>query len=77
MTTGFYARCTRLAGAAATLALMAAPAFAADAPPVPNKGDTAFMMICSVLVLLMTVPGLALFYGGLVHKNQLSCWETP
>ncbi|MEQ1576645.1 MAG: ammonium transporter, partial [Hyphomicrobium sp.] len=52
---------------------MALPALAADAPPVPNKGDTAFMMICSVLVLLMTVPGLALFYGGLVRtKNMLS-----
>ncbi len=60
-------------GAAATLAMLAAPALAADAPPVPNKGDTAFMMICSVLVLLMTVPGLALFYGGLVRtKNMLS-----
>ena len=73
MTNGLIARAARLAGAAATLALIAAPAFAADAPPVPNKGDTAFMMICSVLVLLMTVPGLALFYGGLVRtKNMLS-----
>ena len=73
MTTGFTARCTRLAGAAALLGLMAFPAFAADAPPVPNKGDTAFMYIASVLVLLMTVPGLALFYGGLVRtKNMLS-----
>ena len=73
MTTGFYTRCASLAGAAATLGLMALPALAADAPPVPNKGDTAFMMICSVLVLLMTVPGLALFYGGLVRtKNMLS-----
>ena len=73
MTTGFTARCTRLAGAAALLGLMALPAFAADAPPVPNKGDTAFMYIASVLVLLMTVPGLALFYGGLVRtKNMLS-----
>ena len=39
----------------------------------PNKGDTAFMMIATVLVLLMTIPGLALFYGGLVRsKNMLS-----
>ncbi len=38
-----------------------------------NKGDTAFLMICTVLVLLMTIPGLALFYGGLVRsKNMLS-----
>src|SRR6185312_9039699 len=48
-------------------------AAAAPAIPVPNKGDTAFMYIASVLVLLMTVPGLALFYGGLVRtKNMLS-----
>ncbi len=39
----------------------------------PNKGDTAFMMTSTVLVLLMTIPGLALFYGGLVRtKNMLS-----
>jgi ammonium transporter, Amt family len=58
---------------AATL-LSAGPALAqAAATPVPNKGDTAFMMIATVLVLLMTIPGLALFYGGLVRsKNMLS-----
>jgi len=40
---------------------------------VPNKGDTAWMMVSTVLVILMTVPGLALFYGGLVRsKNMLS-----
>ncbi|HEY1243198.1 MAG TPA: ammonia channel protein, partial [Hyphomicrobiaceae bacterium] len=45
---------------------------AADAPT-PNKGDTAWMLTASALVLLMTVPGLALFYGGLVRtKNMLS-----
>nr|USU30930.1 ammonium transporter [Methylobacterium sp. OTU13CASTA1] len=50
----------------------AAPA-AAVAAPVPNKGDTAWMLISSALVLLMVVPGLALFYGGLVRtKNMLS-----
>ncbi len=67
--------CTgRLVGTAAALALMAIPALAQDAaPPTPDKGDTAFMMLCTVLVLLMTVPGLALFYGGLVRtKNMLS-----
>ena len=48
-----------------------APALAAG--PTPNKGDTAFMLIATVLVLLMTIPGLALFYGGLVRtKNMLS-----
>ncbi|WP_244495032.1 ammonium transporter [Bosea sp. Root483D1] len=46
---------------------------AAPAAPVPNKGDVAFMMSSTILVLLMTVPGLALFYGGLVRsKNMLS-----
>jgi Amt family ammonium transporter len=46
---------------------------AAAAAPVPNKGDTAWMLISSVLVLMMSVPGLALFYGGLVRtKNMLS-----
>ncbi len=50
----------------------AAPAPAAAAP-VPNKGDTAWMMVSTLLVILMTVPGLALFYGGLVRsKNMLS-----
>ncbi len=63
-------RVAAVAGAAALVAL-AEPALAAA--PVPNKGDTAFVMIASVLVLLMTVPGLALFYGGLVRtKNMLS-----
>lgn len=47
-------------------------AFAQDAP-VPDKGDTTFMMLATVLVILMIVPGLALFYGGLVRsKNILS-----
>ncbi|WP_336974707.1 ammonium transporter [Sphingobium aromaticiconvertens] len=48
-------------------------ATAAAAAPVPNKGDTAWMMISTVLVLAMILPGLALFYGGLVRtKNMLS-----
>src|SRR3954468_4974866 len=38
-------------------------AWAADAPPVPNKGDTAWMLTSTALVLLMSVPALALFYG--------------
>ena len=49
------------------------PAALAPAAPQPNKGDTTWMLISSVLVLLMIVPGLALFYGGLVRsKNMLS-----
>ncbi|MDO9006049.1 MAG: ammonium transporter [Aquabacterium sp.] len=65
--------------AAAPAASEAAPAAAEAAPaaaaptPVPNKGDTAWMMVCTILVILMTIPGLALFYGGLVRsKNMLS-----
>ncbi len=43
------------------------------AAPVPNKGDTAWLLISSALVLMMSIPGLALFYGGLVRtKNMLS-----
>jgi ammonium transporter, Amt family len=47
----------------------------ADCPttPMPNKGDTGWMLVSSALVLMMSVPGLALFYGGLVRtKNALS-----
>jgi Amt family ammonium transporter len=51
----------------------AAPAAAAAAAPMPNKGDTAWMITATVLVILMTIPGLALFYGGMVRaKNMLS-----
>jgi Amt family ammonium transporter len=45
----------------------------AEAAPTVDKGDTAWMMVATLLVILMTVPGLALFYGGLVRsKNMLS-----
>ncbi len=66
------------AGEAASAPAAAAPAAAAPAAPAaatatPNKGDTAWMMVATVLVILMTIPGLALFYGGLVRsKNMLS-----
>jgi Amt family ammonium transporter len=60
------------AAVVATVATVAAET--APAPvPTPNKGDTSWMMMSTVLVILMTVPGLALFYGGLVRsKNMLS-----
>ena len=62
------------AAAPAAPAAEAAPAAAEAAPaPVPNKGDTAWMMVATLLVILMAIPGLALFYGGLVRsKNMLS-----
>lgn len=62
------------AAAAPAAAATAAPAAATAAPaPTPNKGDTAWMTVSTVLVLLMILPGLALFYGGLVRsKNMLS-----
>ena len=62
-----------LAAAAATAPAAVGGAPAAAPAPVPNKGDTAWMMVATLLVILMTVPGLALFYGGFVRsKNMLS-----
>jgi len=65
--------------AATTAAPAAAPApapaaaEAAPAAPSPNKGDNAWMIVATVLVIMMSIPGLALFYGGLVRsKNMLS-----
>ncbi|PZU86556.1 MAG: ammonia channel protein [Chelatococcus sp.] len=61
-----------LTATSAGVALAQAAAAAAETP-VPNKGDTAWMLVSSLLVLLMTLPGLALFYGGLTRsKNMLS-----
>ncbi|MGH6677512.1 MAG: ammonium transporter, partial [Bradyrhizobium sp.] len=45
---------------------------AAAAAPIPNKGDTAWMLIASALVLMMSIPGLALFYGGLVRAKNMA-----
>ena len=60
-----------LTGIIAALAgtLAAVPAFAQD--PTINSGDTAWMMTSVALVLLMTLPGLALFYGGMVRKMNV------
>ncbi|MDE1189348.1 MAG: ammonium transporter AmtB [Pantoea sp.] len=55
-----------------SLALLPSLAMAA-APAVADKADNAFMMICTALVLFMSIPGIALFYGGLIRgKNVLS-----
>ena len=59
--------------AAAPLVAEAAPAEEATAAPTVDKGDVAWMLTSTLLVLLMVVPGLALFYGGMVRaKNVLS-----
>ncbi|MGD9916905.1 MAG: ammonium transporter [Paenirhodobacter sp.] len=70
---------SKIAGLAAALAAVALPVLAQDAAPaeaaapIIDKGDVAWMMTASALVLFMTIPGLALFYGGLVRtKNMLS-----
>ena len=64
------------AGASAAAPAAAAASDAASAAasaPVANKGDVAWMIVATLLVIMMTVPGLALFYGGLVRsKNMLS-----
>jgi Amt family ammonium transporter len=73
------AQSTAASAPAAAAPAASAPADAASAPaaaasaPVANKGDTAWMIVATLLVIMMTVPGLALFYGGLVRsKNMLS-----
>ena len=62
------------ARAAAAALACGAPAIAlAQDAPVPDKGDVAWLLVATLLVILMTIPGLALFYGGLVRtKNILS-----
>ena len=66
---------TRFVSAMLLAVLLASPAFAQDAGTLveSDTGDTAWILISSALVLLMTLPGLALFYGGRVRaKNVLS-----
>jgi len=61
------------AEAAAPAAAAPAAAAAPVAAPTPNKGDTSWMLTATVLVIMMSIPGLALFYGGLLRsKNMLS-----
>ena len=58
---------------ALALGAMLAPTLGFADDPVPDKGDTAWMMTSTMLVILMTIPGFALFYGGMVRsKNVLS-----
>ncbi len=79
LTTGLAALGLAAFGALAAFAQEAAPAAApaaeaaAAVAPVMDKGDTAWMLVSTILVLFMILPGLALFYGGLVRsKNMLS-----
>ena len=44
---------------------------AAEAAPTVDTGDTAWILVSTALVLLMTIPGLALFYGGMVRKKNV------
>ncbi len=53
------------------LAQTTAPAAAAPPPPKLDTGDTAWMLTSTALVLMMTIPGLALFYGGMVRKKNV------
>ena len=65
---------TRRLPALAGISAMLLPTLAlAQDTPVPDKGDTAWLLTCAAIVIFMTLPGLALFYGGLVRsKNVLS-----
>jgi Amt family ammonium transporter len=77
--TGNAAYAQTPAAAAATAAPAAGPVPSCDAttkPPIlkqcaPNSGDTAWMLTSTALVLMMTVPGLALFYGGMVRRKNV------
>ena len=62
---------TTAAAPAEAAAPEAAPAEAAAPAPTANKGDDAFLMMCAAFVILMSIPGLALFYGGLVRKKNM------
>ncbi|GGE28674.1 ammonium transporter [Agaricicola taiwanensis] len=77
MNPSFFLRAFALAGAAALFAIdpalaqdAAAPAAEAAAPAL-DTGDTAWMLTSTALVLMMTIPGLALFYGGMVRKKNV------
>ncbi|WP_296202503.1 ammonium transporter [uncultured Hyphomicrobium sp.] len=73
MTLRLLTRVAGASGAAALVAIGTAGAALAQTTPTVDKGDAAFMFLATIIVLLMTVPGLALFYGGLVRaKNMLS-----
>src|SRR6202008_4750067 len=63
----------RLIGLAATLSLAASPAFAQTPAPATkiDGADTAWMIVATGIVLMMTLPGLSLFYAGMVRKKNV------
>ncbi|MBE0532966.1 MAG: ammonium transporter [Rhodospirillales bacterium] len=62
----------RICGGALAAALVTAgPALAQDATPALDTGDTAWMLTSTALVLMMTIPGLAMFYGGMVRRKNV------
>ncbi len=79
MMSGSTRNLERLVAATAALAVMALPALGQDAAPAEaaaeaaklDTGDTAWMLTSTVIVLMMTIPGLALFYGGMVRKKNV------
>ncbi len=60
-----------LAALAIALLILPGLALAAPAAPTLNTGDTAWMLVSTALVLMMTIPGVALFYGGMVRRKNL------
>ncbi|MDP1910981.1 MAG: ammonia channel protein, partial [Hyphomicrobium sp.] len=64
---------TSACAAAALYAGSVLPSLAQDAAPTPtlDSGDTAWMLVSTCLVLMMAIPGLALFYGGMVRKKNV------
>lgn len=58
-------------GIFAAILCLASPAFAAEAVPTMNAADTVWMMLSALLVIMMTIPGLAMFYSGLVQKKGM------
>ena len=70
-TTPAPAAATAAPGTTALAATPATPAAAPAAPPKLDSGDTAWMLTSTALVLLMTIPGLALFYAGMVRKKNI------
>jgi ammonium transporter, Amt family len=60
-----------IVGACAAAYLATSSAAFAEAAPVLDSGNTAWMLVSTLLVLMMTIPGLALFYGGMVHKESV------